>query len=1056
MFLACFLTISVFSLASSAEAQDLHGPGGHIPDFGQFPTKTSVPGGGLWSDPATWTPVGMPTNLDVVRIGSNVTFDSSDGRADIISIEAGGALRFSTNQNTQLKVGILLVKAGGTLEIGTAALPVDPTVTAKVIIADRPIDRVSDPDEWGTGLLVAGGFVKMHGAKKTPTFARTNAEPRAGDTMIHLAEAVAGWRPGDEVFLPDTRHVAQLDKFNQSFQLQYERKIIGSISLDGRHVTLTSPLLYDHAGARDADGTPTVLPDGKKLLPDLGNLTRNVIIASEDPNGTRGHTAFTHRADVRIAYAQFQNLGRTQASNIHQTCAAAEAAGEACNHVGRYPLHIHHLWGLWNPPADLGLPGPTPSGEQYQFELTGNAINDSLKWPIAVHASSFGRVADNVVFGGDRLTGAGIAVEQGDETENVFEHNFVAVIRGDVNPRQSGTNTSLDPSGNVIFTPGSGGECYWAAGFNNRFVNNVASTCRNPFQQAASGAGFKFFVPSLADPTTIIPKFPGADLTDPSQTLTVTPQVQKLLEFRDNEVYGATASAFTIWHLGTDAYDCPGCPGDTEGKPVIGESVVKNLHVWNVYESALWLYPTNRLTVDGLVHRVDPPGNDITLGEPSIQGSDYRLMNIKILNSDIHAGGVFGNGSGLISTLHIENVRATTFYHAFGFDTPFTPGTLAKIDPAIGINVTLKNNEISPWPGQDRKTIATFSRGRNIDGMPCFMGLDPTCVLDEVFPSQPHVPFSISIEDYQRTAGDNFRVYFFDQGTRSDVYGGLAPCTDTTTHPEIQGIACVMPDADFDDDGILDDIDPDDDNDLQSDVDEQACGSDPRNAASMSPDNDGDHIPDCADADDDSDAVVDVGDNCPLVANTDQANNDGDQLGDACDADDDNDTVADTGDNCPLVVNSDQANHDGDPLGDVCDPDDDNDNVPDTGDNCPLVANPDQADSDHDGKGDACDTPGLTLTNPGPQANREGDHVLLQMESNAWELVFTNRKHVKGIVFSAINLPKNLHINAKTGLIRGPVGQHAAGVYQVTVKVEILVNDDRLWETVVFTWKVTK
>ena len=162
------------------------------------------------------------------------------------------------------------------------------------------------------------------------------------------------------------------------------------------------------------------------------------MIRSEDPDGTRGHTAYTHRADVRIAYVEFRDLGRTKAAKIHQTAAeCAEAAGfdppETCNHVGRYPVHIHHLW---------GVPNPTPDDGDYQFELRGNSVVDSLKWPIAVHASHFGLVVDNVVFGGDRLTGAGIAVEEGSETGNVFQRNFVAVIRGDINPRESGTDST--------------------------------------------------------------------------------------------------------------------------------------------------------------------------------------------------------------------------------------------------------------------------------------------------------------------------------------------------------------------------------------------------------------------------------------------------------------------------------------------------------------------------------------------------------------------------------------------------------------------------------------
>jgi Thrombospondin type 3 repeat len=104
------------------------------------------------------------------------------------------------------------------------------------------------------------------------------------------------------------------------------------------------------------------------------------------------------------------------------------------------------------------------------------------------------------------------------------------------------------------------------------------------------------------------------------------------------------------------------------------------------------------------------------------------------------------------------------------------------------------------------------------------------------------------------------------------------------------------------------------------------------------------------------------------VQNTETPPSCGDQGGDT-----DSDGVCDKVDNCPLVANANQADSDGDGLGDACDTpapcadqggDTDGDGVCDKVDNCPLVANANQTDSDGDGLGDACDQAGA-LCSPG-------------------------------------------------------------------------------------------
>jgi probable HAF family extracellular repeat protein len=92
--------------------------------------------------------------------------------------------------------------------------------------------------------------------------------------------------------------------------------------------------------------------------------------------------------------------------------------------------------------------------------------------------------------------------------------------------------------------------------------------------------------------------------------------------------------------------------------------------------------------------------------------------------------------------------------------------------------------------------------------------------------------------------------------------------------------------------------------------------------------------------------------------------------------DTDGDTIPDATDNCPDIANSDQANFDNDSLGDACDPDDDNDGMPDTFETANGLDSNNAADAAQDADGDGLTNLEEFQSNINPQnPDSDGDGV---------------------------------------------------------------------------------
>lgn len=670
-------------------------------------THTAVQSG-AWSNPATWGG-SIPTTGARVHIPmhKSVLYNTnSDTRIDCIEVE--GKLHWATTVNTKLVLNDLQVLPHGTLEIGTIQSPISASAVAKIIIQDTALQTGTvespgiDPYQWGQG-IVAFGTWHMSGTPLGKSFIRVSKEPLAGDTSLTLLDTPDGWRIGDEILIPDT---------NPGEPGGGEIRSITGIN--GKVLSFAEPLTSNHKGAYNDDGTSLIIPwTNERVLPHAVNLTRNVSIESENPQGTRGHTAFVFRANIDVRYATFRELGRTTTRGLNSTKADKDGTIThiGTNQIARYPLHAHHL---------IGPVNPTNTG--YQYKIIGNSVRGGLKWAIAIHSAHYGLIQDNVA---TEINGAGIVTEDANETENDFVRNFVG------NQRKGPAYTTAKV-GDFQILVNSG---YWLQGPKSRMIGNVAAN------YMVGLAPYMQFVPRGGRRETVhIPECRGCL---PGKMINF--RKEPFLEFSGNETYANRMNGLAYRFIQLR---------DTN----VRSTIYRNTTIWRSApgDRLVFGYANRQSVFDGLIAH-EQLGNKLA-------GNRFGFRELRpTFQNAIHNANIQGTRTGIVvprSGASPSNGVANTFV--------VTNTTISSLEVGIAINPWIVNDEDGSQPlTVSLNNVAVQKSAFGDYRSKKYLGsivYSPAIRRSQGIPvSAPTARLRIIVRDWQQQPGNNFLIFHNDQ-----------------------------------------------------------------------------------------------------------------------------------------------------------------------------------------------------------------------------------------------------------------------------------------------------
>ena len=243
---------------------------------GKFPVQVKVPGNGIastndlyfyvdrWSSIYTWGggPVPKEGDLVVIEEGQDVLIDKSTEILTMLLIK-GGNVHFDREATEELflRSHYILIVGGGSLNIGSEE---EPFMNEATIELHGHVSTIELPVYGAKVLAVREGTLDVHGKPIPTTWTHLSETANSGDTEIKLKKSVT-WVAGDKIVIATTEK-----RFSKN---ENEIRTIDSVSNDGKTITLSEALEYDHISISQTFGGREI-----ETRAEVGILSRNVRI----------------------------------------------------------------------------------------------------------------------------------------------------------------------------------------------------------------------------------------------------------------------------------------------------------------------------------------------------------------------------------------------------------------------------------------------------------------------------------------------------------------------------------------------------------------------------------------------------------------------------------------------------------------------------------------------------------------------------------------------------------------------------------------------------------